>query len=124
MNDIKPENDIIDSRDVIERIEDLTDQAEYGPLDQDDSEELAFWREVAEQGEGAADWIYGATLIADSYFTTYAQELADDIGAVNSEIGWPACHIDWDAAATALKIDYFEIDVTHADGCTYSYWIR
>lgn len=67
----------------------------------------------------AEDWLYGAQLIRDSYFTEYAQELADDIGAINSDAGWPNSCIDWDQAARELKQDYTSIAF---DGVTY--WVR
>lgn len=81
--------------------------------------ELASLRAVADQGEGYGDWAHGEALIRDSYFVTYAQELADDIGAIDRNAQWPVNHIDWDAAAEELKVDYTEIDF---DGVTY--WMR
>ena len=50
------------------------------------------------------------TLIAESYFETYAQELAEDIGAIPSDLQWPVRHIDWEAAADELSQDYSEFD--------------
>jgi hypothetical protein len=67
----------------------------------------------------APDWQYGETAIADSYFTEHAEQLADDIGAVDSDAKWPRNHIDWDAAAAQLKRDYTSIEF---DGETY--WVR
>jgi hypothetical protein len=141
--EISNSDDIIDSRDVIERIETLHSDAEgiwrdtfptvelaldaelpegFDPaawLDSWDAEEYRALVKLAEAGEGAADWEYGATLIRDSYFETYAEQLAEDIGAVAHGQGWPLNHIDWEAAADALKIDYSEIDF---DGVAY--WAR
>ena len=65
------------------------------------------------------DWHHGTTLIADSYFAEYAEELANDIGAINKDAGWPLSFIDWDAAAEALKADYTSREF---DGVTY--WAR
>lgn len=79
-------------------------------------QELADLKALAEQCEDAPDWLYGATLIRESYFESYAQELAEDIGAINSDAQWPTCHIDWKAAAEALKMDYSEVEF---DGVTY-----
>lgn len=56
------------------------------------------------------------TLIDKDYFVTYAEELADDIGAVDRDASWPLTHIDWDAAADDLKQDYSEAEF---DGHTY-----
>lgn len=131
-------DDLIDSRDVIARIEELeteetdliaaTEGDDYRPSA---TTELAEWREeygaelaalrkLAEQAEGyAADWRHGETLIRDSYFTEYAQQLADDIGAVNADATWPNSCIDWERAASELQADYTAVDF---DGVTY--WIR
>lgn len=46
------------------------------------------------------------TAIAAEYFTGYAQELAEDIGAIDANAAWPLRHIDWQAAADELKVDY------------------
>ena len=79
-------------------------------------EELVILRQLAEQCEDCGDWLYGATLIRDTYFKEYAQELAEDIGAVDSDAAWPMNCIDWDAAADALRQDYTEVEF---DGETY-----
>jgi hypothetical protein len=93
---------------------------EQADADNADAQELVALRTLAEQAEGyASDWRHGAALIRDDYFERYAQELAEDIGAIQSDAAWPACHIDWEAAADALKQDYTEVDY---DGV--SYWVR
>jgi hypothetical protein len=129
--DVDNDEDIIDSRDVIARIDDIRSEladlyevSEEGPLtdaqeaDREDLRaELAILEAFAQDGyNNVTDWEDGATLIRESYFTEYAEELADDIGAIDKDAGWPLAHIDWDAAADALKIDYVEIDF---DGVTY-----
>lgn len=113
--------DIIDSRDIIERIEELAEAETSGDLIAD-AAELAILRELAEEASDyASDWEFGEQLIRDSYFTEYAQELADDLGMTRNAEGqsWPYCHIDWEAAADSLKQDYTAISF---DGVTY--WVR
>lgn len=66
-----------------------------------------------------SSWTYGVTLIRDSYFEDYAQQMAEDIGAINRDATWPLNHIDWEAAAEALKGDYTSAEF---DGVTY--WAR
>lgn len=105
---------IIDSREVIERIRTLEsweDDPDIGLTD-DESQELADLRDLAEEGEGLSDWRYGVTLIRDDYFEEYAQEFFEDTRDSNSSkiTEWPYCHIDWEAAADALKEDYTSID--------------
>lgn len=58
------------------------------------------------------------TAILDSYFKTYAEELAYDIGAIDRHAKWPLNHIDWEAAADELRHDY---STAEWDGHTYLY---
>jgi hypothetical protein len=108
--------DILDSRDVIARIEELEEDEEKTD---NEKEELKILKELAEEASGSPDWPYGETLIRDSYFTEYAQDLAEDIGAINSESNWPNNCIDWEQAARELQMDYMSVDF---DGVEY--WIR
>jgi hypothetical protein len=62
-----------------------------------------------------ADWEWGETLIRDTEFTNYTQELAADISPIDLD-SWPATCIDWDHAANELKYDYAEVDF---DGISY-----
>ena len=103
--------DYLDS--LLGLIDDDSDMALYAS----DVKELISLLKVAEQGEGYGDWEHGETLIRDSYFEDYAQELAEDIGYVQRDVYWPV--IDWKATAEALKMDYTPIDF---DGVEY--WIR
>lgn len=124
-------DDIIDSRDVImaieqiqEELDELADAVSGERPDTDEyadlRDELQSLKAFADQGaNNAPDWEYGEGCIRDSYFVEYAQQLADDIGAIDAKADWPLSYIDWDAAAEALKMDYTEIDF---DGVTY--WVR
>lgn len=125
------DQDTIDSREIIDRIEYLTNlKEEWESLEEEGApepeefteemaEELRILQEVAEEGEGSPDWKYGEVLISDIYFEDYAKQLAEDIGAIDGTESWPLNHIDWFEAAEALQADYMSIDF---DGETY--WIR
>jgi hypothetical protein len=109
--------DLIDSRAIIARIAYLDDEEE---LDDDERDELEALRALAEEAEGyCPDWPYGATLILDSYFEEYAEQFADDIGAIDRDASWPLSCIDWERAARELQMDYTSIDF---GGVTY--WVR
>jgi len=129
-NTIDNSDDTIDSRDVIERIEELEsellnedgeiDTANEDPDYRDKCGELGALQALADEASGyASDWKYGETLIRDSYFRDYAEQLADDIGAIDRNASWPVNCIDWDQAARELQMDYSAVDF---DGVTY--WIR
>jgi hypothetical protein len=108
--------EIWDSRDLFERLDELEADEDR---DEDEETELARLKAVAAEGETFADWSYGEGFIRDSYFTEYAQDLAEDIGAVQADASWPNSYIDWEAAAEALKMDYTSIEI---DGVTF--WAR
>lgn len=122
--EITNNQDILDVRDIIERVEwlesdEAKDSKEYQEKEIEEFEEelktlMAFLDELKGNGgdhEWRGDW-YPVTLIADDYFEDYAQELAEDIGDVprDGSLNWPFNHIDWEAAAQALQMDYMEFD--------------
>ena len=86
---------------------------------EDEEEELHILLDLQDECEGYSDWRHGETLIRDSYFTEYAQQLADDLGYIKKDVNWPYDCIDWEKAADELKTDYTSVDF---DGVEY--WIR
>jgi len=122
--------DVIDTRDLVKRetwleekrdaaaealaeAEELTDPEKrqealdaIEPLDDDEKAELKEIETLRSEVSGFND---GEGLVAESYFIAYAQELAEDIGAIGRDVQWPLMHIDWEAAADALKSDYTEV---------------
>jgi hypothetical protein len=128
--EISSNADVIDTRDVIARVEELeTEIEEYRDAgDTAAAEELEvelkpladLLDELAGRG-GDEEWRgvwYPVTLVRDSYFTEYAEELARDIGAVNDAATWPNSCIDWERAAQELKADYATVEY---EGVTYWY---
>ena len=138
--------DVIDLRDITDRFETLEDEltaaqeetGDSGPLDewvtsvasndthdlQDEANEFILLTNLLDDLRGyggdhqwRGDW-YPGSLIADDYFIEYAEQLAEDIGAISKDATWPNQFIDWDSAADALKEDYSEVEV---DGKTYQY---
>lgn len=132
---------VIDSRDIIERIEKLASMLESFHDDQETTlsfeyalqdainfegfeaeyAEYIVLKKLAEQCEGYGDWGYGETLISEDYFTDYIRELIDCCYEVSKGVdmsAWPYRHmsIDYEAAADEAKQDYMEVDY---DGNTY-----
>jgi len=94
------------------------------PEDDDERAELASLESLLDDLKGSGgdeqwegDW-YPIGLIRDSYFKEYAQELAEDIGAIPPDSKWPCTCIDWDKAAWELRMDYTSAEF---DGVTYWY---
>ena len=100
------------------QIEELTDDGTPRVLwdASADGEELKTLKTLADQCEGYGDWRHGETLIRESYFRDYAMQLADDLGAVPDNVGWPLTCIDWERAARELQMGYTEVDY---DGVSY-----
>lgn len=115
-------DDCIDVRDAIARFEEL--EGKGSDRDEWEAEEHKGLTKLLDElrgNGGDEEWRgawYPVTLIRDSCFEDYARELAEDIGAIPKDLGWPVGHIDWPAAADALRIDYAEVDF---DGVTYWY---
>jgi len=110
--------DIIDVRDIIERYEELENESDGLPNAEERYQLSLILSDLAGYGgdeEWRGDW-YPLTLIRESYFKDYAQELAEDIGAVHKNTTWPHYCIDWDFAARELKMDYSSVSI---DGATY-----
>jgi hypothetical protein len=125
-------DDVIDSRDIIARIEELESDIEAAEEDEDEVldeaaeeeletlvEELETLKTLADEASGSPDWSYGEALIRDSYFQDYAQELAEDCCGMPNPDQWPARCIDWEQAARELQMDYMSVDFDGVD-----YWIR
>lgn len=119
-NQYEPGSDIIDLRDVInemERINGLNTQ----DLELDDIEYMSNVRELEDQLyaglEKTAD--NEPIMILDSYFVEYAQDYAEDIGAVSKTNEWPNYCIDWERAARDLMTDFSEVEFGG-----YTYHIR
>lgn len=121
--EISNRDDVIDSRDVIERIKELYAIVIDPSADMQDrlaaNPELNALQALQLEAEPyAPDWTYGTTLIRDSYFVEYVEELLKDCGDLPQNIpGYIV--IDWEATADNIRQDYTSVDF---DGVTF--WVR
>lgn len=124
-----------DSRDVIERIEEL--EAEYidttdsdptesmslddwrAGLSDDDAAEMVALLEFRDAADCVSDWQYGETFIRDGEdFVDYVRELLVDCGYIPADMpGW--IEIDWESTAENAQVDYTDFQLA---GVTY--WAR
>jgi len=136
-------DEVIDIRDVIERLEELESEFETAMEEVPDNErgnpDNARWREWDESQEAEelkalqslmddfkgyggdkqwrGDW-YPITLIRDDYFEDYTKELLEECGYIPKDFpSWIA--IDWEETAEAVQQDYSSAEF---DGVTY--WAR
>ena len=111
--------EILDVRDLIERYEELETTR-----DDDEEDEYLTLKAVLEELKGNGgdeewrdDW-YPITLVSESYFIAYTQELLEDCGYIPKDFpSWIA--IDWEKTAEAVQTDYTYISI---DG--WSFWYR
>lgn len=144
MADIDNRQDILDVRDIIARVEEL--EPELTDAHEGQGNDISFTDWLAEMSDDPhgtlqdaaiefmaitalleefksyggdeqwrGDW-YPVTLIRDSYFRDYAEELAEDFGMTNDAATWPNNCIDWERAARELRMDYTSGEF---DGVTY-----
>ena len=101
----------------------LADAEAWAEENPDDAEELATLATLLNEMQGyggdhqwRGDW-YPATLIRESYFVEYCQDLLEDIGDLPKDLpGYIA--IDWNKTADNLRVDYTESEY---EGVTYLY---
>jgi antirestriction protein len=117
--------DIIDSRELQERMDEI--QYDLETLEMPDTEredlrtELVSLQALKEEVEGYAsdDWRDGIQLIAEQDFTEYCQDLLEDCGEIPRDLPSYVV-VDWEATAENLRVDYSEVD---HEGTTYLFRI-
>ena len=107
-------DNVIDSRDIIERIEELEaliadNEATQGDISE--FETLTILQKECE--EYSSDWSYGESLIRRSYFEQYMDEIVEDCYELPKDLPyWMTIKLDYDA----LEQDYISVDF---DGVEY-----
>jgi hypothetical protein len=115
MEPITNDMDMIDSRDIINRVKEIDGNICNG--DNSCIDEMESLSNVIDQAEDCGDFEYGEGLIHKDYFTEYCQELCEDIGDVPRNLPWYIeNHINWKGVAREMKQDYMEINF---DGVSY-----
>lgn len=127
-------DDYFDSREVIERIAEL--EAEYADVHNRDfdpksftisdlifamgdagAEEFQALLALREEAEGyISDWQYGETFYTWGALVEYAEETVRECYTPGGLPSWVTNHIDWEAVAEEIKVDYTEFEFR---GTTY-----
>ena len=100
----------LDTRDLEQKRLEL-EEAKEEWLEENEGEPFADEEELDELNrlkDEIGEWEYGETMIPEHMFEDYAQELAEDMGEINTD--WPYNHIDWEAAAHELSFDYLLVE--------------
>lgn len=112
-------DDVVDSRDIVARVAELVEERDAYTEDQPNGwwpgvypEEFRELQQLTELlgelrdvgGDSPED---GMTLVRESHWVNYAQELAEDVCEIDfSQLTWPLTCIDWEQAADELRMDY------------------
>lgn len=100
------------SQEALDALEEKLDEANEALEDYefDDQGELDSLEAINEEGEGyASDWRHGETLINESYWKEYVQELLVDLGELPKDL--PSyIEIDWEKTADNLAADYTTVE--------------
>lgn len=128
--------DIIDTRDLIEKRDELKqsildsflenfehyeDRTECFEDILFEEEEIQSWKEIWEdeleqigeinkiEDELGREFDYGVTLVHEDYWEEYVEDLLVEIGYLPKDIpSW--IEIDWEATANNVKVDYTEVE--------------
>ncbi len=92
-------------------------EIDFGKEEQDELKALESIKDEIGESRGKING-EGGPFVDESDFKEYARELAEDIGAIDPDAGWPLGCIDWEKAADELKMDYSSIEW---NGTTYLY---
>lgn len=90
-----------------EMADDLVDLDRLKAIRDLKAEMASSWDDILHHG--------GDGLVPEDEWTDYARQLAEDIGSVSGDEQWPLRHIDWDAAAEELKVDYYSVTFEGTD---------
>jgi hypothetical protein len=108
-----------EANEALDNAKDAYDAAEkdFGADEQKELAELENLRDEVGSSRGKISE-YGGPFVDESDFEDYAQELAEDLGAIPRNVAWPCSCIDWTHAAKELRADYSEVEW---QGVTYLY---
>jgi hypothetical protein len=106
INDTDLEDTLHDARDALEAAQDA--------FTEDEQTELSELEDLENEMDARA-FKDGETLIPETDFEDYARQLAEDIGAIPDDAGWPCTCIDWEQAARELAMDYTSVTYQGTD---------
>ena len=109
-------DDVIDSRDIIEKIARLESERDDHNSDTDneiqwdieypsDAELLESLQSIADECSGYSEWEYGMTLIRGTYWEDYVEDECVQCGYIPEDLpNW--IYIDWERTAEEFALDY------------------
>lgn len=97
------------STDLIERLEELRDNAEF--WDESDKEEYDMLHKINVIGEDHnGEWSSGVDLIRSDYFPDYIKDDMIQLGFIEERMLEYIC-VDWEATAEKVMFDYYQVTI-------------
>lgn len=110
----KPATDSEEWDEWEEQREELETALEDAAVEFDSAEEQEL-DELKELESEISDFHHGEAMIAMEDFVEYAEQLAEDTGAIGRHVNWPLNCIDWERAAEELADDYILVSYQGKD---------
>ena len=103
---------IMDSREISDRIDELQDTDINEVLSDEDHSELQLLRALQEAFQNYGDWDHGDSVIPEACFVEYISDIIDECYEIKKSSDWPYRHmtLDYEAAADEAKQDYTTCD--------------
>jgi len=122
--DVNIGDDILDTRDLQQKMDELQGELDGLESEQDiaefndDKDRGVLLNQLKEAESEVPEWSHGEVLIKDSYFTDYQKEQLSDLGYIPDDFPWWIV-IDYEATAENMKTDYSSITLGDDE-----YWYR
>lgn len=112
MAEITAQDDRIDSRDVINRFEELSYAADNDFIDDDEKAELQSLAKLMLIGMDFEDWDHGIVLVNEDDFTEFAKEFKQECEheLFDSMPDWVKNNLDWDTIAGDMQSDFTVVE--------------
>ena len=111
--------DVLDSRDLQERI-DYLESFDEEELDDSEKEELESLKELKEESD-FGEWDWGQFFIKRGYWVKYCENMVKDIGDLPRELpSYIQDNIDWDGVADDIEQDYSVVNFGREEYLTRS----
>jgi hypothetical protein len=112
MAEITAQDDRIDSRDVIDRFNELSYADDNDFIDADEKAELQSLAKLMLIGMDFNEWDSGMVLVNEGHFTEYAKEFRQECNheLFESMPDWVKDNLDWDEIAEDMLSDFTVIE--------------
>lgn len=112
MFEISATDDMIDSRNVNERFDELSYADDHDFIDDDEKAELKALAGLMLIGIDMEEWDSGVVLVHSTYFVDYVKSLKEETEpeVFDAMPDWVKANLDWDGIAEDMRSDFTVIE--------------